>query len=59
MKVLAHLERIMNQEAAVIPLMFNAYTVPHVAALQGPVARYTPIPVGRTFLYAHLWEWRS
>jgi peptide/nickel transport system substrate-binding protein len=58
-KVLAQLERLMNQDAAVVPLMFNAYVVPHVAALQGPVARYTPLPDGRTFLYAHKWEWRS
>jgi peptide/nickel transport system substrate-binding protein len=54
----AQLERVINQDAAVIPLMFNVYVVPHVAALQGPVARQTPL-AGDTFLHVERWEWRS
>jgi len=54
----AQLERILSDDAAVVPLMFNVYTVPHVAALQGPVARHVPL-AGDTFLHVHLWEWRS
>jgi len=53
----AQMERTLNQDAAVVPLMFNVYTVPHVAALQGPVARHTPL-AGDTFLHVHQWEWR-
>jgi peptide/nickel transport system substrate-binding protein len=54
----AQLERIMNEDAAVVPLMFNSYVVPHVAALQGPVARHAPL-AGDTFLHVQQWEWRS
>jgi len=54
----AQLERILNEDAAVVPLMFNVYVVPHVATLRGPVARQTPL-AGDTFLHVETWEWRS
>lgn len=54
----AQMERAINEDAAVVPLMFNVYVVPHVAALQGPVARHTPLS-GDTFLHVQSWEWRS
>lgn len=57
-KQVAELERLLNLDAAVVPLMFNVYTVPHVAALKGPVARHVPLS-GDAFLHVHLWEWRS
>jgi peptide/nickel transport system substrate-binding protein len=57
-KVLAEIERTMNQDAAIIPLMFNANVNPHVAALKGPVARHTPLS-GGPFLHVDTWEWRS
>ena len=57
---LAQMERLINQDAAVVPLMFSPYVVPHVGALSGPVARHAPLPDGGgTFLHVHLWEWRS
>jgi ABC-type transport system substrate-binding protein len=57
-KVRGQMERIRGEDAAVVPLMFNPYVVPHVAALRGPVARHTPLS-GETFLHVHTWEWRS
>jgi ABC-type transport system substrate-binding protein len=56
--VLAEIERVINQDAALIPLMFNANVNPHVAALKGPVARHTPYS-GGPFLHVHKWEWVS
>ena len=55
---LAHLERILNEDAAIVPHMFNPYSVPHVAALRGPVARHSPRS-GDAFLHVHTWEWRA
>jgi peptide/nickel transport system substrate-binding protein len=55
---IARMEQLLNEDAAVIPHMFNAYVVPHVAALRGPVARHTPLS-GETFLHVHTWEWKS
>jgi peptide/nickel transport system substrate-binding protein len=57
-KIRGQMERVRGEDAAVIPLMFNPYVVPHVATLRGPVARYTPL-AGETFLHVHTWEWRS
>ncbi len=57
-KLRAQLERVRAEDAAVVPLMFNPYVVPHIAALRGPVARYSPL-AGETFLHVHTWEWRS
>jgi len=53
----AQMERIRSEDAAVVPHMFNVYTVPHVAALHGPVARTVPVS-GETFLHVQQWEWR-
>jgi peptide/nickel transport system substrate-binding protein len=59
-KQVAEMERLLNRDAAVIPLMFSPYVVPHVGALSGPVARTTPLPGGGgTFLHVHIWQWQS
>jgi len=55
---LAQLERLISQDAAVIPLMFNVYVVAHIATLSGPVARQTP-RAGDTFLHIEQWAWTS
>jgi peptide/nickel transport system substrate-binding protein len=55
----AQLERLMNEDAAVVPLMYSPYVVPYVAALKGPVAMQVPRAPNHTFLNVHLWEWRS
>jgi ABC-type transport system substrate-binding protein len=55
---LAQLERILSDDAAIIPHMFNVDSVPYVAALQGPVARHTP-GAGYSFLHVQQWEWLS
>jgi len=55
----AQLERLMNEDAAVVPLMYSPYVVPHVAALKGPVAMQVPRSPNNSFLNLHLWEWRS
>ncbi len=57
-RIRAQMERVRAEDAAVVPLMFNPYAVPHVAALRGPVARHAPL-AGETFLHVHTWEWRS
>jgi ABC-type oligopeptide transport system substrate-binding subunit len=56
-RLLAELERILTEEAPVIPLFYSAETNAHVGVLQGPVARQTPNSSG-TFLHVHRWEWR-
>jgi peptide/nickel transport system substrate-binding protein len=57
-KQLAAIERLITEEVPLLVRQFNAYVVPHVAALTGPVARHTPY-TGDTFLHVQKWEWRS
>jgi peptide/nickel transport system substrate-binding protein len=56
---IAQMERLMSDDAAVVPLMFSPYVVPHVAALKGPVEIQVPRSPNTTFLNVHLWEWRA
>ncbi len=55
---IADMERILSEQVPIIPHFFDVQVNPHVAALQGPVARQTPAS-GGPFLYAYRWEWRS
>jgi peptide/nickel transport system substrate-binding protein len=56
-KLLAQAERLITEEVPLLVRQFNAYVVPHVAALRGPVARHTPRS-GDTFLHVQTWEWQ-
>lgn len=58
-RLLAEMERILTTEVPLVPNYFSAYTVPHVAALRGPVAREVPRSSDNAFMYVHQWEWRS
>jgi peptide/nickel transport system substrate-binding protein len=57
-KLLAQIERLITEEVPLLVRQFNAYVVPHVAALRGPVARHTPYTED-TFLHVHIWEWQA
>jgi hypothetical protein len=55
---IADLERIMSEDVALIPLMFDVVTNVHVAQLKGPIQRTTPNASGG-ILKAWTWEWVS
>jgi hypothetical protein len=54
----ADLERIISEQVPIVPHFFDVQVDPHVAALEGPVARQTPDSAG-PFLYVHEWKWRQ